>query len=84
MFLIKDDDEVLFFIKNEENNKEMRAIWTNSETITYSKTLLFNNIWSNTELDVEIFNKRNCGYATTCDDDFCTTYLNLGMNLELS
>jgi len=50
-FLIKDDDEVLFFIKNEGNNKEMRAIWTNSETIIYSKALLFNNMWTNTELD---------------------------------
>jgi hypothetical protein len=48
-FLIKDDDEVLFFIKNEGNNKEMRAIWTNSETIIYSKALLFDSIWSNTD-----------------------------------
>ena len=48
-FLIKDDDEVLFFIKNEGNNKEMRAIWTNSETIIYSKALLFNSIWSKTD-----------------------------------
>ncbi len=53
-FLIKDDDEVLFFIKNEGNNKEMRAIWTNSETIICSKALLFNSIWSksdSTEVD---------------------------------
>ena len=50
-FLIKDDDEVLFFIKNEGNNKEMRAIWTNSETIIYSKALLFNNLWSKTDFD---------------------------------
>lgn len=56
-FLIKDDDEVLFFIKNEGNNKEMRAIWTNSETIIYSKALLFNNIWSKTELDGGRFNE---------------------------
>ena len=48
-FLIKDDDEVLFFIKNEGNNKEMRAIWTNSETIIYPKALLFDNIWSKTD-----------------------------------
>jgi len=48
-FLIKDDDEVLFFIKNEGNNKEMRAIWTNSETIIYSKALLFDSIWSKTD-----------------------------------
>jgi len=51
-FLIKDDDEVLFFIKNEGNNKEMRAIWTNSETIIYSKALLFNNLWSKLKGDV--------------------------------
>jgi sugar-specific transcriptional regulator TrmB len=48
-FLIKDDDEVLFFIKNEGNNKEMRAIWTDSETIIYSKALLFSNLWSKTK-----------------------------------
>jgi len=54
-FLIKDDNEVLFFIKNEGNNKEMRAIWTNSETIIYSKALLFNNLWS--KLEEEIFNE---------------------------
>ena len=50
-FLIKDDNEVLFFIKNEGNNKEMRAIWTNSETIIYSKALLFDNLWSRTNTD---------------------------------
>ena len=48
-FLLKDDEEVLFFIRNEGNNKEMRAIWTNSETIIYSKALLFDNIWEKTE-----------------------------------
>ncbi len=47
-FLIKDDDEVLFFIKNSTgSNREMRAICTNSETIIYSKSLLFNNYWAN-------------------------------------
>ncbi len=56
-FLIKDDDEVLFFIKNEGENKEMRAIWTNSETIIYSKALLFDNIWSKTESSEEILNE---------------------------
>jgi len=56
-FLIKDDDEVLFFIKNEGNNKEMRAIWTNSETIIYSKALLFDNIWAKTESSEGILNE---------------------------
>lgn len=47
-FLIKDNDEVVFFIKNSTgNNKEMKAICTNSETIIYSKLLLFNNYWLN-------------------------------------
>jgi sugar-specific transcriptional regulator TrmB len=54
-FLIKDDDEVLFFIKNEGNNKEMRAIWTNSETIIYSKALLFSNLWSKTKSSEDDF-----------------------------
>ncbi|MCJ8307170.1 MAG: hypothetical protein MJK05_09055 [Nitrosopumilus sp.] len=44
--MIKDEDEVLLFIKNEGNNKEMSAMWTNSETIIYSKELLFNSIWA--------------------------------------
>ena len=54
-FLLKDDDEVLFFIKNEGNSKEMRAIWTNSETIIYSKALLFDNIWAKTKSSDEDF-----------------------------
>ncbi len=56
-FLIKDDDEVLFFIKNEGNTKEMRAIWTNSETIIYSKALLFSSLWSKTKLSETILNE---------------------------
>jgi sugar-specific transcriptional regulator TrmB len=56
-FLIKDDDEVLFFIKNEGNSKEMRAIWTNSETIIYSKALLFDNIWAKTESSEVVLNE---------------------------
>jgi hypothetical protein len=31
----------------------MREIWTNSETINYSKELLFDNIWSKTESEVD-------------------------------
>ena len=54
-FLLKDDEEVLFLIKNEGNNKEMRAIWTNSETIIYSKALLFENIWAKTKSSEDDF-----------------------------
>jgi len=46
-FLIKDNNEVLFFIKNASNNNhEVTAMWTNSDTIIYSKLLLFKNTWS--------------------------------------
>lgn len=46
-FLIKDNNEVLFFIKNaSNNNREITAMWTNSETMIYSKLLLFKNTWS--------------------------------------
>lgn len=52
-FLIKDNNEVLFFIKNSSGaNKEMRAICTNSESIIYSKSLLFDNMWSKSESEV--------------------------------
>ena len=56
-FLIKDEDEVLLFIKNEGKNKEMSAMWTNSETIIYSKELLFNSIWAKTKSIEKDFEK---------------------------
>ena len=50
-FLIKDNNEVLFFIKNaSNNNREITAMWTNSETMLYSKLLLFKNTWSKSKL----------------------------------
>jgi len=43
-FLIKDCDEIFFFIKNVENS-EMIAVWTDSKTMLNSMKLLFNMIW---------------------------------------
>jgi len=43
-FLIKDCEEILFFIKNNEN-EEMLAVWTDSKTMINSMKLLFNMIW---------------------------------------
>ena len=43
-FLIKDCDEIFFFIKNSENS-EMIAVWTDSKTMLNSMKLLFNMIW---------------------------------------
>jgi len=46
-FVVKDDDEVLFYMKNSESGKEkVTALWTNSSTMIYSKKLLFNTLWS--------------------------------------
>jgi sugar-specific transcriptional regulator TrmB len=46
-FVIKDNEEVLFFMKNSESGKEnITAMWTNSEAMIYSKKLLFDLLWS--------------------------------------
>jgi len=46
-FVVKDDDEVLFYMKNSGAGKEkVTALWTNSTTMIYSKKLLFNTLWS--------------------------------------
>lgn len=46
-FVIKDNEEVLFFMKNSESGKEnIAAMWTNSNAMIYSKKLLFDLLWS--------------------------------------
>ncbi len=46
-FIAKDDEEIIFFIKNASSAaQEMTAIWTDSETMTYSMKMLFSSIWS--------------------------------------
>jgi len=46
-FIIKDNEEILFFMKNSESGKEnITAMWTNSEAMIYSKKLLFDLLWS--------------------------------------
>jgi len=47
-FLIKDCEEIFFFIKNSENS-EMIAVWTDSKTMLNSMKLLFNMIWKKAE-----------------------------------
>jgi len=45
-FVVKDNDEVLFYIKNSGSGKEIvTALWTNSTTMVYSKKLLFSTLW---------------------------------------
>ena len=46
-FVVKDNEEVLFFMKNSESGKEnVSAMWTNSNAMIYSKKLLFDLLWS--------------------------------------
>ncbi len=46
-FVVKDNEEVLFFMKNSESRKEdITAMWTNSEAMIYTKKLLFDLLWS--------------------------------------
>ncbi len=45
-FVIKDNEEILFFMKNSESGKEnITAMWTNSSAMVYSKKLLFDLLW---------------------------------------
>ena len=46
-FIIKDNEEVVFLMKNPESGKEdITAMWTNSEAMIYSKQLLFDLLWA--------------------------------------
>ena len=50
-FVIKDNEEILFLMKNSESGKEnVTAMWTNSEAMIYSKKLLFDLLWSKSKL----------------------------------
>lgn len=47
-FAIKDEDEIVFFMKNEKHSKdEQIAIWSDSIPIVSSLNMLFNIIWYN-------------------------------------
>jgi hypothetical protein len=46
-FVVKDNEEILFFMKNSDSGKEnITAMWTNSSAMIYSKELLFDLLWS--------------------------------------
>ena len=46
-FILK-DDEVLFYMKN-KSKKDVTAMWTNSHSMSYSKKLLFDELWENSK-----------------------------------
>lgn len=46
-FVVKDDDELLFYIKNAGNHADrLTTMWTNSSSLIYSMKTLFNTFWS--------------------------------------
>ncbi len=50
-FIVKDNDEVLFYLKNANSATDKpTAMWATSESMTYSKKLLFDSLWSNTRI----------------------------------
>jgi len=50
-FIIKDNDEVLFYLKNANSAADKpAAMWTTSESMIYSKKLLFDSLWSNSKI----------------------------------
>ncbi|MBI5859777.1 MAG: TrmB family transcriptional regulator [Nitrosarchaeum sp.] len=48
-FILKDDEELLFFTKNANSVSEPFAMWTNSKSMTYSMKLLFESLWINSK-----------------------------------
>jgi sugar-specific transcriptional regulator TrmB len=46
-FITKDDEELIFFIKNaSKDTQQMTAVWTDSASMIYSMKTLFTSIWS--------------------------------------
>jgi hypothetical protein len=48
-FILKDNSEMLFFTKNANSTEESFAMWTNSNSMTYSMKLLFEAMWVNSK-----------------------------------
>jgi len=50
-FIVKDNDEVLFYLKNANSTTDKpTAMWTTSESMIYSKKLLFDSLWSDSKV----------------------------------
>ena len=46
-FITKDDEEILFFIKNaSQSSQQMTAIWTDAASMVYSMNMLFSHVWA--------------------------------------
>ena len=50
-FIVKDNDEVIFYLKNANSGTDKpTAMWTTSDSMIYSKKLLFDSLWSNSRI----------------------------------
>lgn len=70
-FMIKDNAELICFIKNDTANQEMIAIRTDSTALIYTMALLFNNLWSSSE-DLISGQSLEISYGKTFGDKLCT------------
>ena len=49
-FIVKDDNELLLFMRDEgQSAQEMMAMWTDSASMVYTISLLFNHIWESSK-----------------------------------
>ncbi len=48
-FILKDNNEMLFFTKNAVSPDEPYAMWTNSNSMVYAMKLLFESMWTNSK-----------------------------------
>jgi HTH-type transcriptional regulator, sugar sensing transcriptional regulator len=48
-FILKDNSELLFFIKNANSTAESFAMWTNAKSMIYSMRLLFESLWADSK-----------------------------------
>jgi hypothetical protein len=48
-FILKDNNEMLFFTKNANSVDEPFAMWTNSNSLGYAMKLLFESLWASSK-----------------------------------
>ncbi len=48
-FILKDNNELLFFTKNANSVEEPFAMWTNSKSLGYAMKLLFESLWASSK-----------------------------------
>lgn len=69
-FIVKDDKEVVFFIKNNaKESQDLLAVWADAISIISSLKLLFNLLWSKTKISA-VLEKPSLAKESRMDYDF--------------